>query len=957
MICQLALLFVTLGSAREIVELHQSLQVVPIQDHANCDLGCIKQQFEAHEDRLNLPEQHEKYFGESSRNHLEVLMMSMGLTHASELTIHDVTFELSQNNLQLRVIGFTSTSVVSKAFHIIPDFKKKGIRIEHVYSVLEQGHIGIRIGVVMKEEYGSPPDLTLASAMELTERNSKASYFLKEVKQWQVSSVGVAGGSIDRIDSNYGLLKSGAHGFKHAHEFEYYTDTLDHQRISAPGINFLFRVEIPTEISKPDLGRVFQCNQLSPRLQRMCFSALQYSQMKIYNHEVEPYAVIGMQSGYLHNSDSHWINSLMSGHRLTFSVRDIRLGNHWSIKEANTFVFWGPTGVAFPRFGITGDLEVELFQTKLKMTAILSFPLLGAPYLALHNEGLTRVLSVLPIWIGNVQAGCSLYKGALPTGATFGAEINIGWEPTENEDTRLKGMALIDFDPLYVTKSFIYAKFNPITIQSMLNMLVGHSRWNLPSYLGSNGIRGLDKRHGQLTFEPEKRKHGEGVLRPTEIPENSDQFIAVFAPLALETTRIYGTDSTFLIQPGLTVFGQMSLLGVAAKLYLRVNYMELEAEVDFTLDRVSLGNGLAQLTSGNVVSARKIPEFMQNDGPIVYASLHRDFKEQEPEFRVSGAIELFGGRAGFDVELSPFGFHFKTELNIWDWFVAKCIIEVKHLNTSYGIRVYGEITLDSLEALVHGFFDKVATKLIALGPSFDTSAFGPCAGAFETWRPRSITNVKLVGLKFDLDNLQQKNSFPAFAEFEITLFGVSILYKSNEYNFNFDQDSSQTMVNILAESAIDDLEECVDTCNQPNQCCTAISQCQSQENSQSEENIFRRNKRTREESTDQNVKRIKFTETTGSRKRVVESHEDTDRSTKRRRYSQDRTNDLNSIDFRVKRTRMRDSSDEFKIDRYSTPDEIGENWNRYTTPEDVAFNKRSRIARPSSPTFVGDLFR
>lgn len=813
-------------------QLPQTVQVAPVERQADCDLICIKKQYESillRTGELDLPKQHEIYFGKQSRRRLQKIMMSMGLIYAKRLSIHDVTLELSENNLQLRVIEFSSASVVSEAFHIIPDLEKQGIRIEHVYTLLEQGFIGIYVGAVMREKFGAQPDLTVASAIKLTsnERNANVPVFLKGLNNWKVFGMGVAGGSMVRVKKNLGLLSYGAQysGFKHEPEFQHFTGALDHQALSASSVDFLFRAHLPP---RPNLRRFLKCEKLSPKFQKMCLSLLPYGQMKVYDPPEgtkRSYVRVGLSSGFGENAESRLFSSLTTDRSLTVSVQDIIFGRHWSISEASARITWGQE---YLRFGVTGELELEIFQSKIAMSADLSFPLFGSPFLALHNEGMTRLHWALPIWIGNLQTSAELLEGALPTAGTLGGEINIGWKPTEKEDTRLKGMVLVDIEPLSPSNSFIYAKFSPITVQSLVNMFVGHSRWVLPKMLGSNGIPGLDQRHGALEY---KVKNGEAVLSPAEIPENPEQFIVVFAPAVLETTSIVGTDATFVIQPGLTIIGQVTVLGVSAKLYARVHFLNLAAELDFRLDRISLGNGLVRLTAGYMMEDQ-VPEHMQNEGPRMYTSfrfLKKRHRESEtPELRLSGALELFGARTSFDVELSEFGFHFKTELSIWDWFVAKCTISVKKVKETgnFAVRVYGKSTLRSLKQLARGFFNKVIKKIYFLGRFFNRKSLGTCPKGVARV-VNAISSVKIASLKFDFNNLDDTGSFPAVVEFKITLLGMKIRYKAKEQKFNFGQELDSELVNTLASSAINDLEECVESCN--NQCCTHLGQCSSED--------------------------------------------------------------------------------------------------------------------------------
>lgn len=91
----------------------------------------------------------------------------------------------------------------------------------------------------------------------------------------------------------------------------------------------------------------------------------------------------------------------------------------------------------------------------------------------------------------------------------------------------------------------------------------------------------------------------------------------------------------------------------------------------------------------------------------------------------------------------------------------------------------------------------------------------------------AISSVRIASLKFDLNNLDDTGSFPAVVEFKITLLGMKIRYKAKEQKFNFGQELDPALVDTLASSTMDDLENCVESCN--NQCCTQLGQCSSED--------------------------------------------------------------------------------------------------------------------------------
>lgn len=576
-----------------------------------CDLPCIQNAYEnilTTSDELNLPEQHRLYFGLRAKLQLNRLMSYMGIVKVHSLAIRDVTFELSKDQHQLRVIGFSDASRMSEDFGAQ---NTNNCQIEHVYSILEQGYLSISIGIAMTMENDAGPGLTLGSGLE-TAHVLKLPAFIKAIAEWEIFHIGVTGGTMIQMKDNIGLLQKND-GFQPP-EFKFFSGDLAHDRIRGSKVRFVFQVYLPTEVSTPDLSTIFKCHELPPGAAEVCSQILKLRSLKIYDlndHKKKPYIVVGSQLGYGDDRIALFVNTAIKGSKLTVAVKDIPLGASLLVREVNVFVSWGLLWPQSFHFGWTGEAHLIFFDKLLKMRAAVTYSAFGIPSLTLSSEGMNRLLWVFPIWIGNIEANLKLLHGTIPIGGAIGCEIYIGWDPSGGMDTRLKGMGRIKVDPLSVTNNFIVAEFSPVTIQTLLNMIVGHSNWVLPKMIGENGLRGLEKHHGGLD------KSDQNIISPVEIPENPEHFVAIFAPTQVQPTFTVGMDSFVVIQPGLTIIGQIEIFGVGAKVYIRSDLLKLVVNFDFRLDPVILGNGLVKLVAPDILHGRrKVEKSIQ--GPSIY---------------------------------------------------------------------------------------------------------------------------------------------------------------------------------------------------------------------------------------------------------------------------------------------------------------------------------------------------
>lgn len=845
------------------------------------DLICMKEQYEEilkNDGYLYLPPKHEENFGRHARIKVDRLMIFMGLL-GSDHQMHNVDMSLSKNNLQLRIVGFYDLTDGLASYNV-SRAETGYIRLEHIYTLEEQGHIQISVGAILAPRW-SMPEITLDTAAKVIAKDHKVKFprSIRFVQDWNIFELGVVGGHRSEIYDNTDLVRYGMDniGFKHKIEFGKFSGFLKKEDLKKSIIKLLCKVQIPLlnpsdEYSSGPTANTsiplffeagdsvpFDCSVVSnPLARKLCTRAMRKGSIEVHYDLVrgfwEPYILLGFDVGYGDNAFSHFYNSFYKGQKLSVAIHDIELGKNLKIGKASFFVKFSPSNAFQLGFGLQGSVALTLFKQKINFKSTVKLPITGAGSIKLESKGVVQLLWKLPIWIGNLKAGAKLFQGNLPVGGALAAEINLGWAPTEKDgDTRLKGMALVSFDATSISDTYLYAKFNPITIQSLINMFLGHKRFELPSFLGSTGISGLDERHGrvkpQIVYDSFAK--GKEALLPEKFPQNPEQFIAVFTAIALQTDIVSGLDHSAIMQPGLTVIGQVNVLGVAAKTYARVDYMHLGMELDLTLDPVILGNGLVKLTAANVVSER-IPTYMQSRGPNIYVAfqLLPDFnKWPAPEVRMSGALEVFGVRVALDVELSRYGFHFKTELNIWDWFVAKCIIEVKSYDKGLqnGARVYGELTIGSLKQLSKGFFNKVLKKLASVffwkrlhdGKDADIidrdgrrrlglRKFGESLKKLGKKIFSPITKATLLSVKFDLNNANPDSSIPVFTEFAITIFGKHLIrYKSKKHVLHFGNQLNDAQEDSIAQETINDLDDCLADCEIKDQTCIdRVKDCQ-----------------------------------------------------------------------------------------------------------------------------------
>lgn len=113
--------------------------------------------------------------------------------------------------------------------------------------------------------------------------------------------------------------------------------------------------------------------------------------------------------------------------------------------------------------------------------------------------------------------------------------------------------------------------------------------------------------------------------------------------------------------------------------------------------------------------------------------------------------------------------------------------------------MYGEVEIGSLGQLVRGFFDQVVAKILQKEPKSECD---------------SITDFKLAALKFDLDNIHDRRSFPAIAVFEFQICGLRAHYRAKEFEFDF-ENRDQSMIERLAAKTVVDLEEMFQECVRP----------------------------------------------------------------------------------------------------------------------------------------------
>ena len=793
---------------------------------ANCDLVCIKDAYEEFYNEnhfLLLPSEHSKYFGKRSQLKLQRLTTYMGLVKAMDQHLTDLTFELSKNNMQLRLIGNCSNSVAQEQYNL-PENQIGTIRMEYIYTLEEQGYIANATSAILLPESNSAPDITVEAAANIgREVNGQNPIvfprFLRFLRRFSVFQLGVVGASRTHISGNTALRQYGAThiGFKHKIQFGKYTDFLRNENLKKPQIEYFLKVRLPPGQSGP-----VNCALIIQRdARRVCFRVFRIAAFKILHERVKdmwvPHFLVGLEIGYGENLFSQAYNTLVKGVMVSFITNNIVVAPNLEMTEASCGIRLAPLGNLLT-FELKGKVEISLFGELFQLKAKVYFPLTGGTGLKLYQKGMTRLLWILPIWLGNIKAQGSILPSIVPLQGALGAEINIGWDPKDGPDTRLKGMGMVQFRKL---SSFIYLKLSPITIQSLINMFVGHERWSLPKMIADTGIRGLENRQGKLKrkvfwFNTERKRH---ILRPREFAENPDQFLIVLAPFMLQVEHVRGLDNSPIIQPGLTVIGQVNILGVASNLYVRVDPLHLGLELDISLEPLSLGNGLVKLTSPEIPYDKNILDFMQTRGPRIYTGFDiipgKGRKVKAPEFRISAALEVFGARIGIDVELSRNGFHVKAELNVWDWFIAKCIIRVKshHKGLSNGVRVYGELTVESLARLTNGFFKKVLKKMKFSKwkrPAALKRFFKKQKTKLKRWRNilRPITHVKLLRVKFDLNNIELSQR--SITEFEITLFGVHVIkIKSKKQSIFFGRSLSANEEEQMALELLNNAQESI----------------------------------------------------------------------------------------------------------------------------------------------------
>ena len=760
----------------------------------------------------------------------------------------NVTLELSQNNLQMRIIGFTGMlERIETAFTTSPTAR---LRLEHIYTLEEQAHVAIAIGVVIIEHESSGiTNLTLEDTANVIGKDERPVEFpplVRFLTKWPVFQLGVVGASRSLILHNSALRKYGADhiGFKHVVEFGTYSDFLDHENLKKPIIEFFLNVRIPDE----ENAMAFDCASIeNSMVRKVCGKALGMAKVKVDYHLHEnrwkPHIMAELQIGYGENPVSQAYNTLVHGIMLSFFTYDIPIATNILMTEAAFGIRFAPLGLSRLGFELKGKIQMELFSEVFMFKAKVLFSIGGKMALKLWQKGTTGLLFILPIWVGNLKAQAKLYKGVVALGGMVGGEVNVGWKPKNGVDTRLKGMGMVSIDDF---KGFIYLKLSPITIQSLLNMFVGHGRWTLPSFIGSSGIRGLKHRQGPTWRKLQwlnRNKDAVHVLHPEEFAENPEQFLIVFSPFSLQVDHVRGLDNAPIIQPGLTVIGQTSMLGVHGNVYVRIDPMHLSVELDISLEPLYLGNGLVKLTVADIQPERHNLDFMQTAGPNVYTSFQlipsRDETALNPEFRISAALEVFGVRIAIDVGLSLSGFHVKAELNIWDWFVAKCIIEVK---STKAVRVYGEVTLHSLSDLAHGFFRNVIQKLKFWKWKSDKSTTIVDRDAEKVRRRlgmskfikglkkivRPITRVKLLSVKFDLNNIAGDKIIPVQVEFQVALLGIHLIkVKSKKRQLSFDKPLDETEQDAFVLETIETLHDCVGHCDVDEaQCLERVQICQ-----------------------------------------------------------------------------------------------------------------------------------
>lgn len=836
----LVLLFLSLFSRAQSVE---------------CDLPCIERRFQdeyAASGSLYLPDLHTMYFGLPAQIKLERLLIHMGLEQGSEQNLTDVVTEMSSNRLQLRTLGFFEPKTEAQFL-----LNATRIRVEHIYTLEEQGYIGIAVGLMLIHRYNNTsqfPDLSVASAARIVAHDDQIAFprVVDFIHHWKLSELGIVGVTRERIEGNSLLIRYAAQriGFKHKVQFDSYTGFLWNQDTQLSTIRMVCKIDFP-EKARVQLDGL-NCNEFGHGIARKsCFSLMKLGTIKV-NHDgigaEKPWINLSLDTGYGNNDLAQLVDANVYGRTLFLGFSDIHLTNTMRLTDVSLVMVWAPATVHQIELGLLGEVKINILDYPTNLIAKVTVGMTGSCSLALYMTGIFRLMWIFPIWIGNINAVTHLAFGMIPVAGVFGVQINFGWSPdSREEDTRLKAMGLISFDSTNIQKNCMYAKVNPITIQSLVNMFVGHTKWKLPAFLATTGIHGIDERHGRTRRQ---RVWGERMfLRPRKFAENPQQFIITFSPLALQTEIIPELDSTAIIQPGLTVIGQVGILGVIAKAYIRLDHLHLGVEIDLTLDPVILGNGLVTLTAANVLKPHeRVPDYMKNDGPSIYAGFQlipsRGRKLPAPEFRLSGGLQVFGVRIALDVAVAQYGFHFKTELNIWDWFIAKCIIEVKSLEDGFknGVRVYGELTIDSLSKLAHGFLKNVLKKMsewkfwkkrIKDQEFQDHRRLGLESKFVKSLKKlkqkilHPITRAKLLSMKFDLSNAASKNAFPVMMEFEITLFGRHLItYKRQKQFIQFDNPLDSDAENKIAQETVDDLDQCLQDCEfDQDQCIRQIFVC------------------------------------------------------------------------------------------------------------------------------------
>ena len=879
-----------------------------IENEVDCDLPCIQNEFERviqSERSVYLPSLLEKFFGKRVPTKLNRLLTFMGVEDGLDQFWNDVSTELSPNKMQLRVIGHVDNSVGEK-FNVRSSRENNGrVRVENIYTLEEQGYVGIGVGVMFSNQEGSAPNIQVNDAINALSMGAiKLPTFLGFLSNWPMFELGILGDTRTHIENNPKLVEYSAKniGFKQVSQMQRLMDSIDGFNDQLNSIKLVGKVKLPfnfppffeSDDSDPrqtieqNTFRPFNCSMMRRGPSRkMCKRAVRLARLKI-NHVLteeadwEPTIDMEIDTGFGDTGISNFVNSMSNGKSLSLGIEDFNLGENTRVAEPKFKVAWAPASKNPLQFGILGYVTRKMFGETFNFITELMIPVTGAIGVTLFSPGVNRLMWPLPIWLGNLRGNGQMLQGILPLAGMLGGDMNIGFPPKEieledgsviSEDTRLKGSTTVSLDPASLTKTFVYSKLSPITIQTLINLWVGHKRYSLPPWIGDSGLKGLTERFGRVQKKKLWTEDGEEhtVLHAPKIPENPEQFIMTFAPLGLAAQALPDIDGTSIIQPGLTVLGRSGLLGVAAKTFGRIDFSHLGSDLDMALDPVNLGNGLVRLTAANVTTKRDIPEFMENVGPRVYSSFQAipsRFRPLStiPEFRISAGVDIFGIRFGIDVGVSLYGFHFKTELDVWGWFIARCLIQVKSSSKGFrnGVRVYGELTINSLKKLARGFYKDV---IQAIGKLFqiprmyralkDWRRVKNAKRNFRLWRRdgrrrrrffkgmskfreslsraggklKPITNIQLISVKFDLNNASPDRSLPVFTEFKFTLFGKHILrYKRAKQVFHFGKPLNLFQIEDLANDIVMDIEDCLEDCAfDDDDCIRRVAECQSRQ--------------------------------------------------------------------------------------------------------------------------------